>query len=71
MNAPVAACFFASVPDGCEATDLAPEEQVIVEKAKYVGPRRNLDRADRTLTVCSECADRGWDEILGYADGGI
>lgn len=66
MDAKVTPCYFADLPAdlACEATELAPEEQVMVERDKFQnGPLP--ETAPRTLIVCYECAN-GWDEILGY-----
>lgn len=69
MDANVTPCYFSNLPAdlACEATALAPEEQVKVEREKFVNGTLP-EGAPRTLIVCAECADRGWDEILGYAD---
>lgn len=58
-------CYFAGLPAdlACEATDLAPEERVTVERDKFQNGTLPTS-APRTLIVCYECADRGWDEVV-------
>lgn len=63
MDAIVRDCWFVS-QNLCEGTELAPEEQIRVDRTKSVKPLPA--DAPGEMIVCGECASGGWDEIEGY-----
>lgn len=65
MDAIVRDCWFVSI-NACEATALAPEEQVIVDREKCVRTDMKVRITENPIVVCYQCCDAGWDEVEAY-----